>query len=87
MTDILKCFSWKMSHGKKTAEVPLAVRKIIIKKWKEGLNCQQIEQNLFTNYSKVSRIIKRYKVTNSIQNKKGRGRKPILSAREKRIVL
>ena len=76
-----------MSHGKKIAEVPLAVREISIKKWKEGLNCRQIEQDLFTNYSTVSRIIKRYKDTNSIQNKKGRGRKPILSAREKRILL
>ena len=62
-----------MSHSKKTAEVPLAVREIIIKKWKEGLSCRQIEQDLFTNYSTVSRIIKRHKETNSIQNKKGRG--------------
>ena len=61
----------------------MAVREIIIKKWKEGLSCRQIEQDLFTNYSIVSRIIKRYKETNSIQNKKGRERKPILSARSK----
>jgi len=76
-----------MSHGHKTAEVPLAVREIIIRKWKEGLSCRQIEQDLGTNYSTVSRIIKRYKETSSIQNKNGRGRKPILSPREKRIVL
>jgi len=48
-----------MSHGKKTAEVPLAVREIIIKKWNKGLSCRKIEQDLFTNYSTVSRIIKR----------------------------
>ena len=48
-----------MSQGKKTSEVPLAVREIIIKKWKEGLSGRKIEQDLFTNYSTVSRIIKR----------------------------
>ena len=74
-----------MSHSKKTAEVPLAVREIIIKKWKEGLSCRLIGPDLFINYSTVSKIIKRYKETNSIQNKKGRG-PIIMSAREKREV-
>ena len=76
-----------MSYEKKNREIPLAIRELIIQKWKNGLNYRQSEKDLGTNFTTVSRIIKRFKETNCIENKKGRGRKPILSSSEKRILL
>ena len=48
---------------------------------------RQIEKDLGTNFTTVSRILKRFKETNCIEIKKGRGHKPILSPSEKRILL
>ena len=76
-----------MSHEKKNKEIPLAIRELIIQKWGKGLNYRQIEKDLGTNFTTVSKIIKRFKETNIIENKKGRRLKPILSPSEKRILL
>lgn len=72
-------------------EVPISTRELVVKLWKgDGNACpsvRDIGSLLKLPKSTVFNIIKKYKETNSLANCPGRGRKPILTPREKRNVV
>lgn len=73
--------------GKKKAEVPIAVRDLIIQRWIGDENCKmsdrQVSANLKIPKTTVHDTIQRLKTTGYVENRKGREPKPILTKGEK----
>ena len=75
----------------KQKEIPLPIRDLIIQQWignknnKKSIN--QLSKDFKLSPSTVHVLIKKYKETKSIKNHPGRGRKSILTIKEKRLLV
>ncbi len=78
-----------MAKNKK--ETSLQIRDLAVQYWKGDENgkksLQEIANLLKRPKSTIQNIIEKYKKTGSIENIKGRGRKPTFLTREKRAIV
>jgi transposase len=68
------------------SKVPIEIKRIIVSLKEEGKSYQEIANIVKRPRSTVQSVIRNYKKYNNFETAPGRGRKPILSAREKRKI-
>ena len=60
---------------RKSKEIPIAVRELVIEKYKDGVSKKRIAKDLKMGRTTVIDLIKKWETTGSVVNKKGRGAK------------
>ena len=71
----------------KKKDTSVEIRDLVIRHYKEGITQQEISDIVKVKRPTVQKILVSYNATGSIENKKGRGRKPIFSNMENQAII